>query len=827
MSDTIDFGIDLGTTNSVIAVAENDTVTVLKNNDGWDITPSAVWIPKPGQIKVGRPARDRAFRDPQNAAVEFKLEMGLADARRNFANAGLELTPQQLSAEVLKSLRADAAHHCGTAPDAAVITVPAAFTLNQNKATTDAALLAGLTTAPLVQEPTAAAFAYGFHDADDRAYWMVFDFGGGTFDAAVVSKHDGELRVLNHAGDPYLGGKLIDWAVAERILGPQAAGQLDLRDFRRESPRWGRNFAMLKNAAEEAKIQLSRLERVEFMVDLRDENGDTQTVDLVLTRDELDAVAEPFYARAINFCRAALKDASLSPADIDRLVLVGGQTLAPGLRERLADPQHGLGIELDTSLDPTTVVARGAAIFASTLRRPHTVPANAGADEFVLELAYEPSATTTTPTVAGRVSGPATDWKGYSVVLDNPEGRPPFNSGRVLLNASGAFATDVAIDKGRTSKFTVELIDDKGTPQPITPNTLSIRHREVEFGGVRLAHSLGIQLADGSFAPMIRKGATLPVTEREVYTTSIALGRSDPDAAVLIPVLQGERDRGDRNRKVGMLEIRPKDLRIDLPAGSEVEVTFEVDSSSLVTVVADVPLVQTQFEAMINLADVTTPAPEQLEEMLSEVEQRLTSLRRSVSAGGSPAAERLLDKIEEEGTIVTGREQVQAAKVDAGAAATAEERLRNIQADLDDVEQAVQVPALAQELEALLDEATELVKVNRLGDSGDRQALADLRRRVQDAIQAQDVAAMRAQQERLQMFLIEVERRSPDWPVKVFAFLRDVLAPTGQAGPLIREGERAIAQNDMRALEGVNQRMIRMLPKDQRDEIEFGGLNRR
>ncbi|MFC4009977.1 Hsp70 family protein [Nonomuraea purpurea] len=826
MRDTIDFGIDLGTTNSAIAVAENDTVAVIKNNDGWDITPSAIWIPKPNQIKVGRPARDRVWSDPKNSAAEFKLEMGLADARKTFAKAGLELTPQQLSAEVLKSLRADAAHHCGTTPDAAVITVPAAFTLNQNKATTDAAMLAGFTAAcPLVQEPTAAAFAYGFHDADDRAYWMVFDFGGGTFDAAVVSKHDGELRVLNHAGDSYLGGKLIDWALVERIMAPAAARDLGLRDFRRDNPRWEQNFAMLKGAAEEAKIQLSRLERVEINIDQIDESGDTQTVEQVLTRDELDAIAEPFYARAINLCRSALKDAALGPADIDRLLLVGGVTLAPGLRERLADPRHGLGIELDISLDPTTVVARGAAIFASTLRRPHPVSADAGSDEFVIELAYEPSVTTATPTIAGRVHGPAEDWTAYSVTLSNPEGRPPFDSGRILLNATGAFATEVSIDKDRTSKFTVELIDDKGAPQPVAPNTMSIKHRDVEFGGVRLAHSLGIRLADGKFAPVVRKGATLPATVRGEYETSIALSRADPDGAILIPVLQGERTRGDRNRKVGMLEIRPKDLMIDLPAGSDVEVTFEVDTSSLVTVVADVPLAQIQFEAMINLTDVKTPSPELLNGMLSDAEQRLTSLRRLVSTDRSGAAARQLDRIDEEGAVTTAREQVSAAKVDAGAAATAEERIRNLQADLDEVEEAAQLPALAQELEGLLAEATELV--DRLGDAADRQELAEVRRRGKEAIQEQDSAAIRALIERAQTLLIEVERRSPDWPVKLFAVLQTAVPSHGQVSALIREGKRAIANGDMQALEAVNQRLFRLLPKDQRDKIELGGLNKR
>lgn len=375
MRETVDFGIDLGTTNSAIAVFEGGGVTVIKNNDGWDYTPSAVWMPKPDVVHVGRQAREWIESDPDNAAAEFKLEMGLAGAGRHFTNAGVTLTPQQLSAEVLKSLRADAAHHCGSPPECAVISVPAAFAPNQNSATGEAATLAGLGPAcPLVQEPTAAAFAYGFADAPDRAYWMVFDFGGGTFDAAVVSKRDGGLKVLNHAGDRYLGGKLIDWALVERLLAPAASRDLGLLEFSRDNPKWRVHFAKLKGAAEHAKIQLSRRQSADIRIELSDGWGGIETFEYTLTRGELDRIAEPFYTRAINRCRDGLTGSNQRPDDVDRLLLVGGTTLAPGLRERLADPQCGLGIAVDHSQDPTTVVARGAAIFAGTVRleRPLT-----------------------------------------------------------------------------------------------------------------------------------------------------------------------------------------------------------------------------------------------------------------------------------------------------------------------------------------------------------------------------------------------------------------------------------------------------------------------
>ena len=820
MSDTIDTGIDLGTTNSAIAYVEDGVVTVIKNEDGADITPSAVWIPKPNEIQVGRWARNGFEIDPENYAAEFKLEMGLADARRQFHGGEVTMTPPQLSAEILKALRADAASHCGTAPEIAVITVPAAFSLNQNKATSEAAELAGLgTRCPLVQEPTAAAFAYGFQETEERAYWMVFDFGGGTFDAAVVSKRDGDLRVLNHAGDPYLGGKLIDWAVVERVLAPVVGRDLGLRDFRRDNPEWRDNFAKLKSAAETAKIQLSRREQVNLRAELTRPDGQSETFEYTLRRDEVDAVAEPFYARAVNLCRTALAEASLTPDDIDRLLLVGGVTLSPGLRERLADPDRGPGIQLSYSLDPTTVVAKGAAIFASTVRRPQTRQAAPAAGEFTVDLEYEPSVTARRAPIAGRLRGSGqVDWTTYSVSLSNPDGRPPFRSGRVMLNAEGAFATEVDLDEHRTSRFTIELTDGTGTRRKLSPDTVSITHRSgPEFGGPRLTRSLGIQLVDRAFSPMLRKGATLPADVRKVFRTSDALHRSDVDAVVRIPVVQGEHSRADRNLQVGMLEIRPKDVRIDLPSGTEVEITFEVDQSSLVTVVADVPLVKAQFEAEINLTETRTPTPEQLREALAKAEERLETLRLEVMTGESAEALRRLEKLDEEGTLTTLREQVRAATVDAGAAATAGDRIRDLEAELDHIEDAVRLPQLEQELRGQLEQAATLV--DQYGTAADRKELAEMQRRTQDAAAEQNSATMRVQVDRATMFLVELERRSPDWPVKLYFGLVAALQGVREADPLIREGKQAIAAGDRLHLEAVNQRLLRLLPPEARSKF--------
>ncbi|MFG2555538.1 Hsp70 family protein [Streptomyces sp. NPDC048581] len=832
MRETIDFGIDLGTTNSAIAVAEDDGVRVIKNNDGWDFTPSAVWLPKEGVSHVGRRARERTENDPDNAYAEFKLEMGAAGAQRHFERAGVSLTPEELSAEVLKSLRQDAAHEYGYQPEAAVITVPASFALNQNNATSSAAALAGLGDhCPLVQEPTAAAIAYGVQDASESAHWMVFDLGGGTFDAALMSKRDGELQLIQHAGDPYLGGKLIDWALVDDLLVPAVRRDLGLSDFARSNARWRKNFAKLKLEAENAKIALSRTSSVEISIDLDDGNGGTEPFEYVLTRGALDDLALPFYTRAIRLCRDALAESSLRPDHIDRLLLVGGATLSPGLRELLADPIEGPGIPLDHSQDPTTVVARGAAVFARTIRLPRK-PQQAAPGEFAIELHYPAQSVDTTGIpVSGKVSsGSAVDWTRYTVTLSNPDGRPPFRGPRTELGADGTFYTEVAIDADTRSRFTVELTDTAGTRRDLAGGTFSISHAAVVPGDAVLTGTLGIGKADGTFDPLLRKGTTLPAQVTKPYRTTIPLRRAQPDAVIRIPLLEGERRRADRNTRVGLIEIRPRDIRIDLPAQSEVEVTFEIQASNReVLVTADIPLLEQQFEATINRSELLAPEHDELVDRLHDLEQRVRLLQDQAEDVFSDQAREQLEDLSEQKTLPQLRKEVDAAAVDTGAAVTSDRRIRDVEAQLDDIEQAIEIPGLQRELWDLLSSCEDVIEQVG-GGSSDRRELQNLRDRASSLGADASPADLRRLIKRAGDFHIELLRRTDQWEYVVFHALvemRDDMFSRAQADAAILEGRRAVAAGNRRALAGVNERLRRLLPPGAVDEAErlSGGIN--
>src|SRR5947208_9331814 len=221
-----------------------------------NVTPSVIYIGKTGRMLVGKKAYDNWVQDPQNTQAEFKRWMGYSD-RLTFPASGKQLSAEELSAEVLKSLRADAERQTQERITAAVITVPAAFGSLQCDATGRAAKLAGFEQAPLLQEPIAAAIAYGASPSSRDQRWMVFDLGGGTLDVAIVSTRNGRLAVLEHQGNNRLGGKDIDRRIAENLLLPSLSQQFKLPDKRTQSAQYNRVYRALVRFAEQAKIALS------------------------------------------------------------------------------------------------------------------------------------------------------------------------------------------------------------------------------------------------------------------------------------------------------------------------------------------------------------------------------------------------------------------------------------------------------------------------------------------------------------------------------------------------------------------------------------------
>jgi molecular chaperone DnaK len=588
LSRLIRFGIDLGTTNSCIALCEGTDVRVFPNNDQMNVTPSVVRILKSGRLIVGSRAYHALRDDPDNIVTEFKRWMGQSD-KRSFPASGRLMSAEELSAEVLKSLREDVRRLTSEDIDAAVVTVPAAFGALQCEATARAARLAGLLESPLLQEPIAAAIAYGITPGARDQKWMIFDLGGGTLDIAIVSTKAGRLAVLEHQGNNLLGGKDIDRGLVENIFLPCLADSYSLPDPTLDRRGFDCLIRRLVRKAEETKIELSTSnEVVVSLVDLgEDEEGSSIEAEIILTRGQLEDEVQPMLKECLKLAESAVAGAHLTGSDIDRILLVGGPTQMPILRRSL---EERIGAPVDFSLDPMTVVARGAAIYAASIERtiPSTRPL-AVSDKLAIKLAFEPVSASVQCPVTGMIEK-SPEVGDYEVKIDSDSG---YWSSGWLSAKEGFFEIVVMLQEGKENRFWLYVRDRTGRIIDCEPSQLSIRHG-LEVGAPPLPHTISVEIIDSKGRPVLEpvfiRNTPLPSKQAKKYRASHALRPGEPDTSIAIKLWEGEEFADpEANSWVGNMLIRSEDLRRAIPEGAEIEVFIKIDSSRLISVEAFVP----------------------------------------------------------------------------------------------------------------------------------------------------------------------------------------------------------------------------------------------
>lgn len=808
---SIDFGIDLGTTNSTIAILKGMEVEVFKNNEGLEYTPSAVWIDKNNRLYVGRRAKERLDDDFENAVCEFKLRMG-TNEEKVFARSGRRMKSEELSAEVLKALKADVKQRTGENVQAAVITVPAAFELPQCEATERAAQLAGLAHSPLLQEPVAAALAYGFQSDSDKVFWLVYDFGGGTFDAAVMQVRDGVIQVVNHRGDNQLGGKLIDWKIVEQLLIPAVTKEHHLTDFRRGNPKWISAISKLKLHAEQAKIRVSRDDSAEIIIDslCKDDRGEAVRFEYELQKQDVERLAEPYILQSINICKKVLSEKRLSSDDIEKVLLVGGPTLTPYLREILANRGQGLGISQEFSVDPLTVVARGAAIFAGTQRID--VKQAAKEDQYVIELEYKTVGADIEPLVGGRVLAPkGVNLSGYTIEFIKSEGRQ-WRSGKLNLAPNGTFMTTLWAEKGRTNNFLIELCDTTGTKCETVPDHLNYTIG-LAITDPPLTHSIGVALANNEMQWFLEKGTPLPARRRHVLRTAVEVRQGQIDDVIRIPVMEGQNRRADRNNKIGSLEIKPHQVKRNVPIGSEVEITIEIDQSRLVRVKAFIPILDEEYENVLNYKDYGLPDPESLKKDAEHEKKRLEKVRERVQDTGDATAQQTLQRIDDEQVVYDVDVSLAASGADPEAADKCKKRLQDLKVAVDEVENAIEWPSLVADAEDLMSGAREIILKH--GNMEDRRNLERHEAEIRKAIQIGMPDLLRQRLEELRDMALRVLDRKGILPVISFEQLskdKSNMRDQAQAEQLIAMGLRAMKNNDSEGLRAVNRQLAALLP---------------
>ena len=372
-------GIDLGTTNSCVAVMEGNQPTVIINNEGQRTTPSVVAFTDGGERKIGNPAKRQAITNPNNTVFSIKRFMGetfeqvtkevermpykVVRGENNTPRvdiSGKLYTPQEISAMILQKMKKTAEEYLRQEVTEAVITVPAYFSDSQRQATKEAGRIAGLDVKRIINEPTAAALAYGLDKKDKDMKVAVYDLGGGTFDISILQLGDGVFEVLSTNGDTHLGGDDFDQVIIDWLAGEFASenGGVDLKKDPMALQR-------LKEAAEKAKIELSSQTSTEINLPyIMPVDGIPKHLVKTLTRAKFEQLSDNLFQRSIAPCRQALSDAHLNPSDIDEVLLVGGSTRIPYVQELV---KNFFGKEPNKSVNPDEVVAIGASIQGGVL----------------------------------------------------------------------------------------------------------------------------------------------------------------------------------------------------------------------------------------------------------------------------------------------------------------------------------------------------------------------------------------------------------------------------------------------------------------------------
>lgn len=633
-----DCGIDLGTTNSCLAIPDDDHGFEIIDNqaDRMSVTPSAVLINGKGRMLIGQ----RAYNSQkvEDLAIQFKRQMGLSK-KIHFSSAGVDKMPEELSSEILKQLRNDAETRLNRVVENVVITVPAAFKTLQSEATNKAGKMAGFKNIILLQEPIAAAVAYGAKPDSKDKHWMVFDYGGGTLDVAIISTLDNRLTVENSEGDNYFGGSDIDRILfREIVLKKLKEAGYKVDELFDESTSSGKSMARkIQLDCENCKIELSsRDSAVLEIFDIDDDDGEPIEFECEITRAELEALISETVERSIVIAKKALAGADIQANQLDKILLVGGSTFIPLVRQRLAEE---FGVELDSSLNPMTVVAAGAAIYASTSVidvEEDVEPTSV--NNAIISLTYDPISSEEMVNVIGKVTN-IHDLSISKVKIDCSMSKDfsgiCWTSGwmELLDQHTGIFDVDVLLQKGVLNHFRVSACDSTGSEIVVENPYFDIKHNEtvLKMSAPPATMSIGVQIRDPKTGydvlyHVIKKNSPLPAQDDRTFKLSrdIDPARSD---CITIKIWEGENTQNpEANFPAGAITVQSSAMDRMIPKGTEIELTIVADENRNIRVSGYIP----DFDFIIPEETLRAEAKVDLEERMDAVDTKIKQSEVSI-----------------------------------------------------------------------------------------------------------------------------------------------------------------------------------------------------
>ena len=742
------YGIDLGTTNSAIAFIDKGESVIIKSEIQKDTMPSCVGFNKKKNLSVG----DRAFNQlssdklnsiktgknfQSNSFIEFKRTMG-SDKKYHSSFMEADFSSEELSAEVLIKLKSFVQNDRFKS---VVITIPAMFNDNQKSATQKAAELAGFSQVELLQEPIAAAMAYGLDEKVKDGQILIFDFGGGTFDVCLVNVEDGIMQVKDTEGDNWLGGKNLDNAIVDDILIPYLKENYTIDSFLDDETK----NILLKNAlkvrAEEIKINLSFSNSYDVISNLgeypEDDEGEEIELDFEVTHEQMVAVLGPVFQKAVDIAKEVLSRNKLPGSSLNSLILVGGPTFSPVLRELLAAQI----CTPDTSVDPMTVVARGAAIYASQFDVDEAIVDEVrDVTKIQLELSYESQTVETEEMLVVKLNKDKTQGKIPSkvfVTVKRSDGG--WESNKAEIDETGDIV-DLVLREGKPNTYEVFLTNEIGDDLPCEPKEFTII-QGVKTGNATLAYGYGVELlgengkANFYTIPGLEKGQTMPANGEKSGLKTLKDLRPGSSDEINISIYQGtieaEKTRANNQTWVSTVRLNGQDIGKLLPKGSEVNLFLEIIRDGVFNLSIDIPYLNDTIEKPFEQEEQKGEDDNWFAEQFKNIESEIAAFENENEAYDKNSLEKIKTTIKE------SKDEFESRKSDYDTRMKVRDNIRKQFTALDNLTNVSAWPIAEQELKTTFYELEK--KVTSSDDSNTKSAFESLKKRMEAVLVSQNV----------------------------------------------------------------------------------------
>lgn len=829
MENTINYGIDLGTTNSAIAKFIKGEVTIFSNPQdyGRNTLPSVVAYRK-DKIIVGSKAKEFLEKDSKSVVGIFKRKMGTSESFK-IKSINESKTPIELSTQVLKELKTFV--NTGDNLDAVVLTIPASFDTIQSNATKEAGIQAGFKQVILLQEPIAASLAYANMKKEremQNGQWLVYDLGGGTFDVALIEIRDGEMKVLDHEGDNFLGGADFDNMIVEKLVIPKICEKYNFSnledDMKSASGKYNAKYYVLLRRAEEAKIALSSMTSSEIIVDgFEDEDGNEVDMEIIITRSEFNELIKPHIDGTIEMIKQIITRKSLKPIDIQFTLMVGGSTYIPFVRSRV---EEVLQVPCNCEIDPTTAVAIGAAYYAATKPKEISKENTVKKQTLIsIKSSYNKASKEKEELFAARITGNIQDL--HYRILRQDGG---FDSG--LKKLLDRINEDLPLVDGAYNFFTLTVYDNLNNIIETDIDPIGI-NSGFGISGQPIPEDICLEVDDYDYTGKTRlllifqKNTILPLKKTLTFPLNKTIIKGSEDEVINVNILEGSHlALPEANKGIGYMSITGKNLKRDISKGSDIEITVTISESRDVTISAYLNMADQEFKQTFNpkerhiqinfLKEQVEDLSARLNEEIEEAEEKedyetagvLSKLKIDMETISNETESLTKDDVTDKRYQLEDKKRKIAQEIDS---ATKNKRIQQVKAHYFEVK----------------DECKEMLDEN--GNDHERKTFNDIVLQEDAFFSTNSPLKIQEKSDEMHSILSRIRWRTPDFLMNIFQWCKKNQTRMNdqiQAKSLVEAGNFATESQNWERLSDINSGLLNLMPKGAEKEattrIGFG-----